>query len=379
VLRALDDADVAAGAVAGLVAGFAIGIKPANVLFLPAAFVALALARRWREGAAFALALLPAALTLVIWKGRGLGTLPILSDFTLVTLPGAAIPLAAIGGGLTDQVSWDRLSENFDGLREFFWSVRVLEVLPLAGLVAVARYSTTKAMFLGVWFGTFLVLKGSSDGASMASGSFFRLLMPAFPAFFLLCAAIPLLVPTFGPRVVAAYRPVRRPLEWRSWPVIGSAVVLGLIPLLVVTALPLVREPTTANDFSKDLFVPIDHSWNPTARATDGGVEISWPGRAAGGVDVQYQVWRAEPERPAADRQPPPVKDGIRCRDVSGGATDCAVEMDLLGATDGTTLVDHPPPGRWVYRVGLLAGWRDEAESADLLLVSDPATATVRR
>jgi hypothetical protein len=72
------------------------------------------------------------------------------------------------------------------------------------------------------------------------------------------------------------------------------------------------------------------------------------------------------------------VKDGIRCRNVSGGATDCAVEMDLLGATGATTLVDKPPPGRWVYRVGLLAGWRGEPESADLLLVSDPVTIATR-
>jgi hypothetical protein len=378
VLRALDDADAVAGGVGGLVTGFAIGIKPANLLFLPAAFLALTVARRWREGLAFGIALLPAALTLVIWKGRGLGTLPILSDFTLVWLPGALLPIAAIGGGLTDQVSWDRLSENFDGLREFFWSVRVLEVIPLAGVVAVARYSAAKAVFLGVWLGTFLVLKGSSDGASMASGSFFRLLMPAFPAFFLLAAAIPLLVPTFGPRIVAAYRPARRLLEWRSWPVVTAAVVLGLVPLVAVTVLPLVRDPTTANDFSKDLFVPIDHGWKPTAAQTADGVRVSWPGRGAGGVDAQYQLWRAEPERPAADRQPPPVKDGIRCRSVSGGATDCAVEMDLLGATGATTLLDKPPPGRWVYRVGLLAGWRGEPESADLLLVSDPVTVATR-
>jgi hypothetical protein len=378
--RAIDDADVVAAVVAGLVAGFAIGIKPANILFLPAPFLALAVARRWRPGLAFGAALVPAALTLAIWKGRGLGTLPILSDLTLLSLPGAAmLPVAAIGGGLTDQISWDRLSENFDGLREFFWSVRVLEAIPLAGVVAVARYSAAKAVFLGVWLGTFVVLKGSSDGASMASGSFFRLLMPAFPAFFLLAAAIPLLVPTIGPRIAAAYRAPRRQLAWRSRPVVATAVVLGLVPLVAVTALPLVREPTTANDFSKDLFLPIDDAWQPVARATPSGVELRWDSRRAGGVDVQYQVWRSEPVRPAADRQPPPVQQGIRCRNVSGGATDCAVEMDLLGTMTATSFEDRPPPGRWVYRVGLLAGWRGEPESADLMLVSAPATVTVPR
>jgi hypothetical protein len=65
---------------------------------------------------------------------------------------------------------------------------------------------------------------------------------------------------------------------------------------------------------------------------------------------------------------------------VSGGATDCAVEMDLLGTTATTSFRDKAaPPGRWVYRLGLLAGWRGEPESADVMLVSDPVTVAVPR
>jgi hypothetical protein len=377
VFRALDDADLVAAALAGVATGFAVGIKPANVLFLPAPFVALAIARRWREGLAFGVALLPAFLTLAVWKYRGLGELPVLA---LTALPGAAMIPVAGAGDLTRQVEWERLQENFDGLREFFWSVRVLEFVPLAGAVAVARFSVAKATFLAAWLGVFVALKGASDGASMSSGSFFRLLMPAFPAYFLLMAAIPLLVPTVGPRIAEAYRVRRRRLEWRSWPVLAVAVALGVLPLLIVAALPVVREPTTANDFSKDLFLPIDHDWKPVALAGSGGVDLRWDARSAGGVTVQYQVWRSEPERPAADRQPPPVRDGIRCRAVSGGATDCAVEMDLLGTTATTSFREAAaPPGRWVYRVGLLAGWRGEPESADVMLVSDPVTVTVPR
>ena len=375
--RALDDADVVAAVLAGLAAGFAVGIKPANLIFLPAPFVAFALARRWRAGAAFGIALAPALLTLALWKGRGLGSLPVLSVVELRAVAGTAMLPVAAFGGVTDQISWDRLQQNFVGLREFTWSVRVLEALPLAGFVAVARLSFTKAAFLGTWLGLYLVLKGSSDGASMDSGSFFRLLMPAFPAFFLLTAAIPLLVPTLGPRVAAAYRPRPRPLAWRSWPVVTAAIALGAVPLLVVATLPLVREPTTATDYTKDLFLPVDRSWKPTVSAGADGVEVRWDGRGAGGVGVQYQLWRSEPVRPAPDGQPPPVRDGLRCRNVGGGATDCAVEMDVLATSGGTRLVDRPPPGRWVYRVGLLAGWRNEPESADLLLVSDPVTVTV--
>lgn len=371
VLRALDDADLVAGVLGGLVTGFAIGIKPANLVFLPTPFLALAVARRWREGLWFGAALVPALVTLAVWKYRGLGSLPVLA---VSAVPGVAMLPVAVLDDLTRQVSWDRLRENFDGLREFFWSVRVLEVIPLAGAVAIARFSLAKAAFFAMWLGAFVVLKGSSEGASMASGSFFRLLMPAFPAFFLLAAAIPLLVPTVGPRIAEAYRVRRRSLRWTSRPVLATAVVLGLLPLVVVSALPRVSEPTTANDFSRDLFLPVDHGWKPRAAAG----RIEWPGRSGGGSTVQYLVWRSEPVRPAADRQPPPVQDGLRCRAVGGGATDCAVEMDTLGTTATTSFRDEAaPPGRWVYRVGLLAGWRSEPETADLLLVSDPVTVTV--
>jgi hypothetical protein len=378
--RALDDGDLVAGIVAGLVAGFAVGIKPANVLFLPAVFLALAVARRWREALGFGLALLPAAVTLAVWKGRGLGTLPIVAFVEVRAVAGAAmLPLLAGLGDLTDQLSWDRLDENVDGLREFFWSLRMLEVLPLAGAVAVARFSPAKATFLGAWLAAFVVFKGASDGASVASGSFFRLLMPAFPAFFLLAAAIPLLVPTVGPRIAAAYRVRPRRLTWRSWPVLAAAAVLGAIPLVTVAALPLLRGPSTASDFAKDLFLPVDHSWEPAAGVSRGGVRLSWDDRAAGSVDVHYQVWRSEPVRPAADHQPPPVLEGLRCR-TGDGATDCAIEMDVLGTTETTEFRDmSAPPGRWVYRIGLLAGWRSEAETADLFVVSDPVTVTVPR
>ena len=62
---------------AGLAAGLALTIKPANLLFLPASIVAYAIARRPRALAVFAAALLPGLIGLTIWKYRGLGYLPV--------------------------------------------------------------------------------------------------------------------------------------------------------------------------------------------------------------------------------------------------------------------------------------------------------------
>ena len=53
--RVLDTEDPFDGVLAGLAAGFAVGIKPANALFLAGPFLAFAAARRLRQGGAFGL------------------------------------------------------------------------------------------------------------------------------------------------------------------------------------------------------------------------------------------------------------------------------------------------------------------------------------
>jgi hypothetical protein len=124
---------------AGTFAGVALAFKPANALFLGGPLVALALARRWTHLPLFLVSLAPALLALMIWKARGLGEVPLFAQ-------GEATRLAA---GLDDPVmvsatSWldrtvrldlDTWRENMSNLREFTWSARVLQFLPLAELL----------------------------------------------------------------------------------------------------------------------------------------------------------------------------------------------------------------------------------------------------
>src|SRR4051794_28903594 len=77
-LRALEGDSWRALAAAGLAAGFAIAIKPANGLFLVAPVLAFLAARRPRPLLVFGAALVPALLTLVLWKWRGVGYFPLL-------------------------------------------------------------------------------------------------------------------------------------------------------------------------------------------------------------------------------------------------------------------------------------------------------------
>jgi hypothetical protein len=160
--RAVQRGGVLSGALAGAAAVVACALDSSASLFLPAPLLALVVARRW---------LAVAPLTVGVAIGVALAGLP--------ALPG----------------DWGNLGANEDGIREFFWSVRMLEWLPLAGVLGVARRSPALAVLLGLWFGAYLVVRGTDPDISIGGGTFFPALLPAFAAYALLVAAIPLLAP----------------------------------------------------------------------------------------------------------------------------------------------------------------------------------------
>ena len=111
VVRSLPTGGVESAVLAGLLAGAAGGLKPANYLFAVGAVLAYPVARRWREALVFAIALVPSLLVLAFWKERGLGYLPAL------TLEQAR--LAAGSGALAIDVNVDRyLDLDFDHWRQ---------------------------------------------------------------------------------------------------------------------------------------------------------------------------------------------------------------------------------------------------------------------
>ena len=129
-----------------------------------------------------------------MWKSRGLGSIPL---FALEEVRLAAGPqLAALSvDHYLESVDLDRLKANMAGLREWFWSARLLQWVPFAGTLAIARRSLPAAGLLGGWFFAIALVKGATTDSSVESGSFFRFLMPAFPAFLLMLAFLPALVP----------------------------------------------------------------------------------------------------------------------------------------------------------------------------------------
>jgi hypothetical protein len=343
---------------AGLVAGLAAGIKPANYLFVAGPVVAYLLARRWREGLGFAAGLAPGTLVLALWKWKGLGELPL---FSLREVRSAAGPIVALAGfDRIDTLDWDTWRENMSDLREFFWSARLVQWAPFAGALAVARRSVPAAGLLLTWLAAYVVFKGSAPVASVETGSFWRVLMPAFPAFFVLAAAIPLLIPTLERRLG---RRLARPPARRAprWTVAAAAVVLGLAPLLVVAIARPVRGPELAVTVN-EILVPVDGEAVDLRTSRDGlGQRLTWrtPTELA---RVFYRVYRTQ--GPGADTY---------CFET--GATQCKLSMIELVTTRDTSFFDRSPERGVTYRIGVAANWEDDLAQGDVFLLSAPVRA----
>ena len=89
-------------------------------------------------------------------------------------------------------------SEQMNHFREFFWSARSHSGRRSPACIAVFRVRrvprSPRCSLAGS--AAFLVVKGFSPRADIEANTFWRLLMPAWPAYLLLFASIPLLVPT---------------------------------------------------------------------------------------------------------------------------------------------------------------------------------------
>jgi hypothetical protein len=343
---------------AGLVAGLAAGIKPANYLFVAAPVVAYLLARRWREGVGFAAGLAPGTLVLALWKWKGLGELPLLS---LGEVRSAAGPIVALAGfDRIDTLDWDTWRENMSDLREFFWSARLVQWAPFAGALAVARRSVPAAGLLLTWLAAYVVFKGSAPVASVETGSFWRVLMPAFPAFFVLAAAIPLLIPTLERRLGRRLaKPPAHPAP--RWAVAAAAVVLGLVPFAAVAVARPVRSPELAVTVN-EILVPVDGEAVNLQTSRDGtGQRLTWrtPTKLA---RVFYRVYRTQ--GPGADTY---------CFET--GATQCKLSMIELVTTRETSFFDVSPESGVTYRIGVAANWEDDPAQGDVFLLSAPVRA----
>ncbi len=379
VLRALDTRDWREAVMAGLVVGFAFTVKPSNVIFFAAPAVAFVFAQRWRQLVAFGATLLPGVLLVVLWKQRGLGTQPLFAEGGggAGTLAALGIPLP-LGGGIGRYVNidWHHLQQNKDELREFFWAIRPLQWLGLAGVLALIRRGWARAALVSVWFYAFLVVKGTSDQARIEDASFFRLLMPSFPAFVLLLAAVPLLAPKLGAAIATRWPVARANPRRLTRPIVAMAVLSVLIPVILLATVRVQDGPRTVKNDAQHTLVPVSDAFHLRGKTANGGASLEWRAPYDGAVGTFYVVLRSPrrfPDPTNPDKRD--VKEGVSCRKRVGGASkDCHLFMRRLRATRGLAYVDRPPRGEWTYRIGLAANWLDDPSRGDVLLVSPPVT-----
>ena len=358
-MRALETNAVLDLVAAGLVVGFAVGVKPSNGLFVAAAVVAAVLARNVRSLLPFGLTLLPTLLTLALWKQRGLGSVPAfaLDETRLATA--AVLGLPAVERYV--DLDWANLHDNANHLREYFWSARLLEWLPIAGAIGVARRSLPLAGLLATWFGAFLLIKGTTPLSTVSSGSFFRFIMPGYPAYFLLAVSTLLLVPTLGRRLAQSWpeRPARR-LDRRL--VAGLAVALAVVPVLVIAVVrPL--ESTDKAVIVNEILTPVDAEIDVSVESDGDARVITWAHPSAGASDVFYRVFRTSSGG-----------DDIDCLDHAG-SRECRLQMELLGTTRERHWRDSSPPAGSLYRIGVAANWRDDPTAGDVATLSRPVPA----
>ena len=353
VLRAVESAAWQPAVGAGLAAGYAIAIKPSNALFLVAPGLLILVVRRAMV-LPFVAGIAPALLTLALWKYRGLGE--------IAAAP--AEPMRLAGGGLLDRVhrpelnSWNHLHQVTLGFREHFWIARVIEWLPLAGLTGLALRSLRGLLLVGTWFVAYLLVKGTYVLASIDDASFFRLLMPAFPAYVLLGASIVLLVP--GVRARAAEARPLLPRRKLTYAVAAAAVVFAVIPLGVVAATPRLHDSGSKAAQLGISLLPVSPSFTPRVTAEGDAVRVTWPAQSSVGGKVFYRILRGK-------------GDDVLCGGrLNNAADDCRLYADDIGSTRGTEFVDHPGSGSWTYHVGIATNWLADPRLGDVYILSKP-------
>ena len=359
VVRSLDASRLADAALAGLLLGAAGGMKPPNLLMGAGAALAYLVARRWREGIVFGAAIVPSLLVLVLWKERGLGQLPVLSLGEARLAAGAG--LVALDVDRYIEFDLEHWRVQMDNLREFFWSARLAQWAPFAGLLAVLRVRRAPiAALLGGWLAAFLVVKGFSTRADIQANTFWRLLMPAWPAYLILFASIPLLVPTLARRLGDRLRPTLvKPLAWR-WVAVAALLTVALPTVAIAASSPSTRPERAVfqDDAGNFIMTPIAENVELKVERTDDGRLLSWTSGGPWRGEVFYRVYRLE------------VRD-VECEHTDGAtAVYCFIRSLPITTTRDTEYLDpDAPAGTW-YRIGVGTNWLDDETQGDVFAFS---------
>jgi len=366
VVRSLEPGRLVDAAFAGLLLGGAAGMKPPNALLGVGAALAFLIARRFWEAVVFGAGVLPSLLVLAYWKEKGLGQIPGISFETAALAAGSGVVAVEIWIDQYIELDLDHWRTQMDQLREFFWSARVAQWAPFAGLLAVLRVRRFAiGALLAGWLAAFLLVKGFSTRADIQANTFWRLLMPAWPAYLLLFASIPLLVPTFARRLSDRLRaPPVCPLRLR-WVVVG-AVLIVLVPAAVTAAATPIDDPTNAvyqDDQGNTILTAVDRDIDVQVERVPEGARVSWDEDESWRADVFYRVYRYD----AAGTD-------TFCTTAYNVSIFCYLRAVPIVTTRGREYLDPAAPPGASYRIGVGTNWLDDPEVGDVFVFSPQST-----
>jgi len=367
-VRAVQDDSTWDGLFAGLFAGVALGIKPSNAPLVVGIVLALLWARRRRSLAYLVASLTPGVLALALWKGIGEGKLPIIHSGG----PGAhAAPVLAVSLNIHRYIhpSWSFFSLQLHDLGQYFWSVRLLEWLAIAGTIGLLRHSRPIGLLFGGWFFSTIFVKWTSPGhGTVATSDLLRQSISTIPAALMILGGIVLLVPGLSQLLRA---PESEP--WGTHRIrVGLAATLvtlfGVVPVALAAGLPVLKNTDTISYYFQpsSLSAPfgVDKGWRPTVTRHGGRIRLTWPAQRPLGGTMDYVVFRAH------------ANNSIFC-DKTGGGAQCRLVGQPITATRGTTATDRVPAGSWDYRVAAVASWINDPTAGDIYVVSRPVDVTV--
>lgn len=359
-VRAVDTGRLLHAVEAGVAAGVVIALKPGNGFFLIAVGLLLVLTRRPLVAAGVVAGLVPALVTLAVWKKRGLGYLPL--NAAGAPHREAAGPLLAVD--TSKYVTWNAAHwhQEMSELREIAWSVRFIEFLIVAGIVGAVRRHPAKGLFLAAWFLLYVVLKGDSLQADIGAMSYFRLTEPGLVAFVFLITAIGFLWPR------AHFTRWRRPAESVGRllrPSLAGAAVVALVPLVVVAALAVPKEARTVRVVQAATEAPITDTLTPSHAVSGHDVQLSWAAApVSGSTRVSYHVFRSA--------------NGSGCDPTFTAAAECGLLAPVVGTTSGRSFVDHVQPGSYGYWVAAAADYTEDPQTLDVMMFGRPTTVVVK-
>jgi len=369
VVRSLSAGHLTDAVLAGILVGAAAALKPPNLLIAVGIGLAYVVARRWREGLACAAATVPALLVLLAWKYRGLGEVPAFALEQVRVAAGSTPPLADLQLDRYFDLDFEHWKTQMDQLREFFWSARLAQWAPIAGLIAVLRVRRgAVAALLGGWLAAFLVVKGFSPRADIQANTFWRLLMPAWPAYLILFASIPLLIPTLARRLGDRMQPPQAQAIAPRW-IVVAAIASVALPAAALAASSAAEPPTPAifqgepGGEGSDILAPVDESVTVRVEREGTATRLTWEDDANWRADVFYRVYRYD--GPGED---------TACYRSGGVAWYCYVKGAPVATTRDTTFVDPSAPARATYRIGVGTNWIDDPEAGDIFAFSPPVS-----